>query len=205
MLISTVIICRNARLFIEACVESIRQQTEKTGEIIAVDGHSEDGTAEWLLQQPDVITLRQMGNGIGNARNVGIQAAKGTYISFLDADDVWLPEKLAQQQLCLQHGPDLQAVTGNLVKSNDAETNKWVAMTPGGFLFRRDVFEQFGLFSEQWLIASDHEWLIRAIRKGLRYQTLPDTVLIKGMHVSNISVLQKKRYRAEMMAIMRRQ
>lgn len=203
MLISTIIICRNARPFIESCVASIRGQAGNEVELVAIDGHSQDGTLEWLRQQADIRTYTQQGTGIANARNEGLKASSGDYISFLDADDAWMPHKLNQQRLLLQQNTTLQAVTGQLIKSNDVHETTWVAMTPGGFLFRREVFEEFGLFNEQWQVASDHDWLIRAIRNGLRYQVQADTVLIKGMHDRNLSVLQKKRYRAEMMTIMR--
>ncbi|GAB4040476.1 glycosyltransferase [Spirosoma gilvum] len=205
MLISTIIICRNAQPFLATCVASIRQQTQLPDELLVVDGASQDGTMEWLHQQPDVTIISQTGRGIANARNTGISAANGEYIAFLDADDTWEPQKLARQFALLRQNQALQAVTGHLTKSNDPEKTEWVAMTPSGFLFTRKVFDQFGLFNENWTVASDHEWFIRAIRQGLLYEVIPEVVVQKGIHDQNLSITKRKRYRSEMMTIMRHQ
>ncbi|MBN8826151.1 MULTISPECIES: glycosyltransferase [unclassified Spirosoma] len=205
MVISTLLICRNARPFIESCLASIRQQTHAPDEILVVDGNSQDGTLEWLRQQPDIRVISQMGNGIANARNTGILAASGDFIAFLDADDSWKPEKLARQYTLLSQKPNLQAVTTFLTKSNDSDGAEWVAMTPGGFLFKRTVFDQFGLFNEEWTVASDHEWFMRAIRQGFLYEVIPAILLLKGIHDQNLSITKRKHYRTEMMAIMRQQ
>jgi glycosyltransferase involved in cell wall biosynthesis len=202
-MISAVVICRNARPFLETCLASIRAQTLPVGEIIAVDGDSDDGTAEWLREQPDVRLVRQGGRGLANARNRGIESAAGDFLAFLDADDAWTPDKLARQAKALAEAPDLQAVTGHLVKS-DAPGQRWVAMTPGGFLFRRSVFEEFGLFSENLRVAADHAWLLQATRRGLRYAILPDVVLHKTVHDAALSVSHKKEYRTELMTLLRR-
>ncbi|WP_020597917.1 glycosyltransferase family A protein [Spirosoma panaciterrae] len=205
MVLSTIIICRNARPFIETCLNSVRSQTHTPDEILVVDGNSEDGTMEWLRQQTDIIRISQTGKGIANARNTGILAAGGDYLAFLDADDVWEPEKLALQLALLRQNPNLRAVTTLLTKSNDPDRTEWVAMTPGGFLFNRDVFDRFGLFNEEWMVASDHAWFIRAIRQGLTYEVVPQALLQKGMHDQNLSIAQQKRYRSELLTIMRQQ
>ncbi|UFH52319.1 glycosyltransferase family 2 protein [Spirosoma sp. KNUC1025] len=203
MLISAIIICQNARPFIQTCIESVRQQSQQADEIIVVDGNSQDGTKEWLLQQVDLRVLTQTGTGIANARNQGIRAAAGKYIAFLDADDSWMPQKLAQQLLYISSGNDNQAITCHLIKTDDASAKPWVAMTPGGFLFKQQVFNLFGFFDERWAVASDHEWFIRAVRQGLRYAVMPEVLLCKGMHSDNLSIVKKSHYRLEMMEIMR--
>lgn len=202
-MISAIVVCRNARPFLEPCLASIRGQTRPPDEIVVVDGHSADGSVQWLAQQPGLRVLTQTGQGIANARNEGLAAARGDLIAFLDADDTWPPGKLARQVEILQENPDCQAVTGMLRKTDDAEARPLVAMTPGGFLFRREVFAEIGLFDESLTVAADHEWLLRAVRRGLRYQALPDLVLIKRMHGENLSVLRKREYRAELMNLLR--
>lgn len=202
-MISAIVVCRNARPFLEACLASIRWQTCPPDEIVVVDGHSADGSVQWLAQQPGLRVLTQTGQGIANARNEGLAAARGDLIAFLDADDTWPPGKLARQVEILQENPVCQAVTGMLRKTDDAEARPLVAMTPGGFLFRREVFAEIGLFDESLTVAADHEWLLRAVRRGLRYQALPDLVLIKRMHGENLSVLRKREYRAELMNLLR--
>jgi glycosyltransferase involved in cell wall biosynthesis len=201
--ISAVVVCRNARPFLEPCLASIRGQTRPPDEIVVVDGQSTDGSAEWLAEQPGLRVMAQTGRGLANARNEGIAAAHGEFVAFLDADDTWPPDKLARQLSFLAENPQVQAVTGMLRKTDDPDARLLVAMTPGGFLFRREVFAEIGLFDESLTVAADHEWLLRAVRRGLRYQALPDLVLIKRMHGENLSVLRKREYRAELMNLLR--
>lgn len=199
--ISVIVICRNARPFIESCINSIRAQTYPSNEIIVVDGHSTDGTLEWLNEQTDLHIMPQFNQGIANARNLGISKAQGELIAFLDADDVWPVDKLALQLEILQKMPQCEAVTGQLINSGDNHT--YLAMTPGGFLFRRSVFERYGLFDARWQIASEHEWLLRSKRLGMFKHVLPTVVLHKNMHGNNLSLTHKKLYRNEVMAVMR--
>lgn len=203
-MISAVVVCWNARAFLEPCLESIRRQSCSPGEILVVDGRSEDGSVEWLVQQPGLRVLAQTGRGLANARNEGIAAARGNFVAFLDADDTWLPGKLARQLGILTENPGLQAVTGLLQKTDDPAARPFVAMTPGGFLFRREAIAEIGPFNETLAVAADHEWLMRAVRRGLRYEVLPEPVLVKGMHGENLSVLRKRQYRAELMNLLRR-
>lgn len=202
MLISTIIICRNSIAYIERCIQSVRAQRFQTSELIVVDGQSEDGTAEYLALQNQIFIIDQQGKGIANARNTGILAAKGEYIAFLDADDVWTPEKLEVQYQYLFNNPAIDAAGGQLVKSDNIDY-PIPAMTPGGFLFRSKVFEQFGLFNEKFKIACDHEWFLRAIRGGLKHHKLTDIVLKKEMHADSYSAVYKSEYRKEMMEIFR--
>lgn len=200
--ISVVVICRNARTFIEKCIESIRSQTLPADEIIVIDGHSTDGTREWLQQQPDLHVIMQKGEGIADARNTGIERSTGDLIAFLDADDFWPANKLFVQLMMLQLNPQLEAVTGYLQKCGEHHT-RHLAMTPGGFLFRREVFEYYGSFRNRWEVACDHEWFLRTNRLHMNTGEVPDVVLYKIMHGNNISVMRKSLYRSEMIAILR--
>jgi glycosyltransferase involved in cell wall biosynthesis len=99
-LISAVVPAYNAALFIEDALNSICRQSVSDYEIIVVDDGSTDGTHErvenWANAHPAVHmkTVRQENKGIGGARNTGINSSSGSYIAFLDADDVWLESKL---------------------------------------------------------------------------------------------------------------
>jgi glycosyltransferase involved in cell wall biosynthesis len=107
-LVSVVIPCRNAAATIDRALRSVRAQTYAPLEIILVDDASTDETAARLAawQAPDLRVLRLPRNGgAAAARNAGIAEARGTFVAFLDADDEWLPEKLARQVAALAAQP----------------------------------------------------------------------------------------------------
>jgi glycosyltransferase involved in cell wall biosynthesis len=100
-LISVIMPCYNASQFIKESIESVLSQTYENWELIIVDDGSTDSTAEITKMYVDVdnrIQYWYQANGKqGKARNLGISKSKGAYLAFLDADDLWLPEKLAIQ------------------------------------------------------------------------------------------------------------
>ena len=113
-LVSVVIPCSNAEPFIRDTIESILCQTRPVDEVIVVDDGSGDdsaGVAESF--GPPVRVIRQSRGGVSAARNRGIQEAKGDLIAFLDADDLWSPQKIERQLAYLDAHPDVDVVTSN--------------------------------------------------------------------------------------------
>jgi glycosyltransferase involved in cell wall biosynthesis len=97
-LVSVVIPCFNASRYIAAAIRSVHDQHWDKLEIVVVDDGSTDGSADLVAAgSPDVRLIRQANQGVATARNVGVAAARGSWIAFLDADDIWLPGKLAAQ------------------------------------------------------------------------------------------------------------
>ncbi len=96
--VSVVIPAYNAERFIVETVNSALNQTYQDLEVIVVDDGSKDGTVAALAQFGNRIRVHQQANGgVAKARNTGVSLARGTYIAFLDADDLWLPQKLERQ------------------------------------------------------------------------------------------------------------
>ncbi|MCR4892650.1 MAG: glycosyltransferase [Lachnospiraceae bacterium] len=107
-MVSVVIPVHNAQRFIGDTIRSVMGQEYKDWEILLIDDHSEDESVKQISYfiedarekgEEKRYRLLSSGNGRGAAaaRNVGIKAAKGRYIAFLDADDIWEPEKLIEQ------------------------------------------------------------------------------------------------------------
>ena len=99
--VSVITPAHNASLMLPKALAAVANQNLAPLEHIIIDDGSTDGTAE-LLQElsrelPHLRYIRQRRQGAGMARNVGIEAAKGRYIAFLDSDDLWLPRKLESQ------------------------------------------------------------------------------------------------------------
>lgn len=96
-LVSTIIPAYNAAQFVAKAIDSALLQ-DVHQQIIVIDDGSQDGTAEIVKTYGNAVELIQQPNGgVSAARNRGIDAARGDFVAFLDADDVWLPGKLAAQ------------------------------------------------------------------------------------------------------------
>jgi glycosyltransferase involved in cell wall biosynthesis len=96
--VSVVIPVYNGERFIAAAIESVLHQTFSDLECIVVDDGSTDATSQLIdAYGSDVVCVRKQNSGVASARNEGIRIARGRYVAFLDADDVWLKEKVARQ------------------------------------------------------------------------------------------------------------
>lgn len=112
----------NCASFIRAALDSALSQTRPPDEVIVIDDRSTDDTAEILLSYGDritCITSLDSGGYASAVRNVGLAAATGDYVAFLDADDVWFPNKLAEQIAVLDANPDVQMVYANFNRTDE--------------------------------------------------------------------------------------
>jgi len=112
--VSVVIPAYNSGRFIARAVESVLGQSRAAAEVIVVDDGSTDDTGEAVRRYGERVRyVRQENGGASVARNTGVAAAEGEWIAFLDADDEWLPGKLAAQMDLLGRHPELRWATGN--------------------------------------------------------------------------------------------
>lgn len=142
--VSVIIIFFNAKKenFFEEAVESIFAQTYENWELLlADDGSTDESTAialRYAQQYPEKIRYveheRHQNRGMSATRNLGIRHAKGEYIAFLDADDVWLPHKLEQQVRILEAHPEAAMLYGR--------TQIWFTWAKNNFISWVDPGEQ---------------------------------------------------------------
>ncbi len=119
-LVSAIIIFLDAERFLEEAIASVFAQEYPHWELLLVDDGSTDGSTEiarrHAARHPDRVRyLEHPGHanrGMSASRNVGVGAARGKYVAFLDADDVWLPAKLAQQVALLRAHPEAAMIYG---------------------------------------------------------------------------------------------
>lgn len=116
--VSVVIPAYNFGAFLPETIRSVREQTHPDVEIVVVDDGSTDETPEVLkrVEGPDLRWRHTPNRGVSAARNLGIELAEGDYVAFLDADDLWLPEKLERQVRLLQDEPDIGFVFCDFVR-----------------------------------------------------------------------------------------
>jgi glycosyltransferase involved in cell wall biosynthesis len=119
-LVSVIIIFFNTERFIQEAIESVLAQTYQAWELLLVDDGSTDGgtaIAQWYADHGpgQVYYLEHTGHenrGMSASRNLGIRHARGTYITFLDADDVWFPRALQEHVAVLKSWPEAGMVYG---------------------------------------------------------------------------------------------
>ncbi len=146
-LVSIVVPTYNCAAFLPSSIGSILAQTYDSYEIIVINDGSTDNTSEVLqpfMQKIRYIQLEQNRGGAA-ARNIGIRSARGKYIAFFDADDLWLPEKLQTDIGYFNRYPDVSMVCSRHI--NMDEHGKVFDEAPGKQLPSGNVFSQ--LFSEQ--------------------------------------------------------
>jgi glycosyltransferase involved in cell wall biosynthesis len=119
-LVSVVVPFWNVKSFIAETIESVLAQTFQSWELLLIDDGSSDGSTEiakrYVERFPERIRNLEhesrQNRGVAASRNLGVRHAKGQYIAFLDADDVWFPNKLARQTAILESEPDAAMVCG---------------------------------------------------------------------------------------------
>jgi len=148
--ISAVITTKSRVQLLKRAVQSVLDQTYPHMEMIIVDDASEDETQAYCLglsaERPEINYIRiekEDSQGGNHARNVGIEAASGEYIAFLDDDDAWLPEKTAKQAAELMKHPECIGVTCyyRMIYSFGMRECSVVERTPCNML-ENEVFEK---------------------------------------------------------------
>jgi glycosyltransferase involved in cell wall biosynthesis len=119
-LVSVVAIFLNGERFLDQAIRSVFDQSYDRWELLLVDDGSSDGSTAiargWAEREPERVRyLEHPGHrneGMSASRNVGLRHARGTYLALLDADDVWLPEKLDRQVAILEAHPQAALLYG---------------------------------------------------------------------------------------------
>ncbi len=221
-LVSVVMPAFNAREFIGAAIQSVLQQDYANLEVIVVDDGSTDGTSHLdCLQNERIKLLHQLNAGPAAARNTGLRHAKGELIAFLDADDLWLPHKLAVQVAYLHQHPEAGAVFGRFVRWEADQNGLFAAyQIPGGecddplmtcapsgsiytallldsvvhiitAMVRREVFERIGTFDEALPTGEDYEFWLRASR-SFKIDQLARTLAVYRIHSASITKVPRE-------------
>lgn len=192
-LISVIIPVYNSAAFLADAIASVRAQAYRPIELIVVDDGSTDQTAQVVQALgADLRYHYQPNQGPAAARNQGLALAQGELIAFLDADDLWPADKLAQQAACLMADEQVQVVWGNTQMCSypaDAAPLLAPSRAPllGSLLCRRAVFQQVGGFEPTLRLGEDIDWLRRLAAAGIAVQLSPHLALLYRMRPGSLT------------------
>ena len=203
-LISVAIPVFNCERYLAEAIESVLAQTRAPGEIIIVDDGSTDESAAIAMRfGPPVRYAFQPNSGAPAARNRGAELARGEFLSFLDADDTWVPRKLELQMACLEEDSQLDLVNGHVVAYISPDLGEdsrrrircpqgaLPAPGPATMLIRSDAFFRVGLFDTACSVGESIDWYAKAMDLRLRSVMLPEVVARRRLHRDNISYLDR--------------
>lgn len=135
--VSVVVPVRNCREFIREALDSICSQDFGNLEVIVIDdGSTDDDYSRLQRLDPRISVFRLEGCGVSIARNEGMRRARGEFIAFLDADDVWFPGKVAAQVRYFDRHPSVGCVFGGFVR--------WLPNHDGSFPDARLLMQDCG-------------------------------------------------------------
>jgi glycosyltransferase involved in cell wall biosynthesis len=198
-LISVVIPVYNAAPFLAETLTSVFAQDHRPIEVIVVDDGSTDGSlAIAKAWSPALRIVHQENSGQAAARNRGIELARGPYVAFIDADDLWPPGKLRRHLGLLHSRDDLDLVLGRVELDYQAPAREAARLfrypgrnvaffSFGAGLFRRSLFERAGLLSEDLRNTEDADWFMRAKEIGASWLLLDEVALIYRRHGANLT------------------
>jgi glycosyltransferase involved in cell wall biosynthesis len=224
-LVSVVIPAYNAALHLSEAVESLFAQTHKNLQIIIVNDGSKDDTAKVAdaLAQKDkrVEVIHKANGGVSAARNDAFKAVKGEYVCFLDADDVYLPEKVAKQVNFLEAHPEVVLVhcdyfIGNETFQNLERVYRGNPPAPLGQVFiycnwfppltpmlRASLVKKVGFFDTTLAGGEDWDYWIRCLEHG-KFEHINEFLAMYRRHSKQSHHNQGMMRRDETKAIERR-
>jgi glycosyltransferase involved in cell wall biosynthesis len=204
-IVSVIIPAYNAERYLDQALDSVMRQTCQDFECIVVDDGSTDSTPEILARRERVRVIRQPNQGAGAARNTGMHAARGEFLTFLDADNWWYPDRLKVQLDFHRQRPDLDFSHVQLEEriEDGVEPPPWALTTrnqaesvyplsPGGLMIRRAAMERLGGYNPDFRTGEVIEWLSRARGSGLREERLPHTLGALRIHDHNATYDQRR-------------
>jgi glycosyltransferase involved in cell wall biosynthesis len=203
-LISVIIPVYNGDNYLAEAIESALAQTYEPAEVIVVDDGSTDTSAEIARGfSPRVSYCYQTNHGLGASRNRGTDEARGDFLTFLDADDIWVSDKLNRQMAAFKTDPTLDMVFGyvqqfvspELSGSTKVKLDRDRETMPGyiasTLMVKEESFSRVGRFATNWRVGEFIDWYLKAKEIGLKSTMLPGVVLKRRLHTENMGIRER--------------
>lgn len=211
-IIDVVIPVFNGMPWLEPCLNSVLTQTHKNIRVYVIDDGSTDGTEKFMrtIKDKRVKYIKRKNGGVSSARNAGIKEARSEYISFVDADDLWYPQKLEKQLKLLNKDVEVGLVYGHhyiideedIIQRNlriwkrgyiadELAGGNLIAGSASMVLLRRSVLDKAGYFHEDFVNGEDWELWLR-ISLISRVDFVPEILAAIRQHEKSAQFNAKK-------------
>jgi glycosyltransferase involved in cell wall biosynthesis len=215
--VSCIVPVFNGERYLREALDSILAQSHQALDVLVVDDGSTDASAAVAKSYGDRIRyLFQPNAGPAAARNLGLEAARGEFVAFLDADDLWHPEKLTLQLARFAARPELDYCVTHVqnfwvpeLKEEEEQFQGHARSRPmpgyvtSTVLARLALFGTVGRFNPELPHADDTDWFLRADSKGAIKELLPEVLLFRRMHPGNMSRTGASESRAEYLRVVK--
>jgi len=209
--VTVIVPAYNTARYIGETLDSIFAQTFRDYEVIVVnDGSPDTPELERVLlkYQNQIRYIKQENRGPAGARNTGIRNARGDFLAFLDGDDIWLPNFLADQLKCFEENPSLDMACADCVFFGDPalDGKSWQSLDPiegvvtlekilpthgGAFasfvLLRRATALKVGFFDEELRILEDYHYWLRLVYHGGKLAYVPRILGKRRIHPGSLT------------------
>ncbi len=211
-LVSVVIPTYNHAHYLIRALQSVLDQTYTNWEVIVVDNHSQDNTDDVIQGFRDlrIKVLKIHNDGvIAASRNMGIRAAKGDWVAFLDSDDLWYPGKLETVLGEAQKDPSIDVFSTDEIMVNDATGDRRLlqhgpycpdfyrrllvignCLSPSAALVSRDFLVHNKIFfreNKEFITAEDYDFWMLAAQAGAKFKCLRSVQGEYLIHATNAS------------------
>lgn len=198
--VSVIIPVYNAGKYLRESLESVFAQTCQPFEIIAINDGSTDNSLEILNEfSSELRIISRENRGVCATLNEALDLAKGELITFQDADDRWVTNKLEKQLEFLNANPEKDACFGMVKQFISPELPDEVKSTIScpdeiqrgilkiTLMIRREALDKVGLFDEQMHRGDFIDWFARAEELGITYEVLPELLAYRRLHRGGLS------------------
>jgi GT2 family glycosyltransferase len=211
-LVSVVIPAYNAAAYIPEALQSVFAQTYSDFEVVVVNDGSPDTPALEAALKPfgdRIIYFKQENRGPSAARNLGIQRGRGEFVAFIDSDDIWLPEYLAEQMQLFAAQPALDVVGADMSTYGNADVHPTTLTTrpgsgqenislkdlllldyvllPSCTVARHSALLGAGLFDETIVRGEDWDLWLRIAHKGGRIVARRRVLGLRRVHAGGLT------------------
>ena len=214
MTVSVVIPVHNGERYLAQAIESVLAQTCRDFELLIVDDGSTDGSRgvmdRYARHDARIRILSQANRGVSAAGNLGFEEARGEWVARLDADDIFLPDKLQRQIAFTRQHPEVRIVgtlgyfidrTGRVIGlvstdgpftraefENMAGRGEPVFFVHSSTLMHRETVLAVGGYREQFVQAEDVDLWLRMAEKGHLLLKMPDALLLYRLHGESLTM-----------------